>query len=100
MFIVVGGGHDLPVLPAERREQLYRGVGGGNPVHRLQARQQGRHTRPLRGSSGQETYGHCCGSGFAWIQTFFLDPDPVKNYKEMNSKKSNFRPVNSGLCVL
>jgi hypothetical protein len=43
----------VPLLPTKRREQFQRGVGGGDPLHRLQARQQGRQSRSLRGASGQ-----------------------------------------------
>jgi hypothetical protein len=53
ILTALGGGNHLPLFPAKRREQLHRGVGGGDPVHRLQARQQGRHSRSLRGTSGQ-----------------------------------------------
>ncbi len=53
ILTTLGGGNDVPLLPAKRREQLHRGVGGGDPVHRLQTRQQGRHSRSLRGTSGQ-----------------------------------------------
>ena len=54
--------------------------------------------------------GQCCGSGSAWIRNFCLDPDldsellfriQQKRKDKINKNLfSQFRPVNSGLCVL
>ena len=49
----------------------------------------------------------CCGFGSAWIWNLILDPELLiriqQKMKEQINKKiksSNFRPMNSGLCVL
>ena len=49
------------------------------------------------------TVNQWCGSGFAWIRNFCLDPDPELKFRvriQQKVKKHINKTVNSGLFVL
>ena len=54
------------------------------------------------------TINQCCGSGSGWISKFLLDPEFLFRIRIQQKMKeqininfiSNFRPVNSGLCII
>ena len=49
------------------------------------------------------TMQQCCGSGFAWIRNFCLDPDPELKFWiriQQKVKEHINKTVNSGLFVL